>query len=149
VLLSVVSFSGRQIVHAYPWAAGPITPPNWGDCRPAAAAALLIDYVMTVAVSIAAGSLAPSALIASGHGSQLTATQRPTPFLNLNVVLSLFFIGLIMFGNLRGIRVRVFFSIPTYLFIVDSRSCWQFWRLRFSPTPDTGGAPPCYRRCSL
>ncbi len=124
VLLSVVSFSYRQIVHAYPQGGGAynVSRRNLGQTAGlVAAAALLIDYVMTVAVSIAAGSLAiTSALIASGHGSQLTAiTNALPPFLNLNVVLSLFFIGLIMLGNLRGIRESgSIFSIPTYLFIV-------------------------------
>jgi len=42
------------------------------------------------------------------------------PFLNLNVILSLFFIGLITLGNLRGIRESgTIFAVPTYLFIVS------------------------------
>jgi amino acid transporter len=124
VLLSVVSFSYRQIVHAYPQGGGAynVSRRNLGQTAGlVAAAALLIDYVMTVAVSIAAGSLAiTSALIASGHSSQIAAiTDALPPFLNLNVVLSLFFIGMIMLGNLRGIRESgSIFSIPTYLFIL-------------------------------
>ncbi len=124
VLLSIVSFSYRQIVHAYPHGGGAynVSRQNLGQTAGlVAAAALMIDYVMTVAVSIAAGSLAvTSALLASGHGSLITSINGSLPvFLNLNVLLSLFFIGLIMVGNLRGLRESgSIFSIPTYLFII-------------------------------
>jgi amino acid transporter len=123
ILLSIVSFSYRQIVHAYPHGGGAynVSRQNLGQIAGlVAAAALLIDYVMTVAVSMAAGSLAvTSALVASGHSSQIAAINGSLPvFLNLNVILSLFFIGLIMLGNLRGIRESgSIFSLPTYLFI--------------------------------
>jgi amino acid transporter len=83
-----------------------------------AAAALLLDYVMTVAVSIAAGSFAvTSALNAAGVNIAAITASLP-PFLNLNVILSLIFIGLITLGNLRGIRESgSIFAVPTYLFI--------------------------------
>ena len=125
VLLSIVAFSYRQIVHAYPHGGGAynVSRQNLGQIAGlVAGAALLIDYVMTVAVSIAAGSLAvTSALIASGHSSQVAAINSSLPaFLNFNVVLSLFFIGLIVLGNLRGIRESgSIFAVPTYLFIIS------------------------------
>ena len=125
VLLSIVAFSYRQIVHAYPQGGGAynVSRQNLGQIAGlVAAAALLIDYVMTVAVSIAADSLAvTSALIASGHASQIAAIDGSLPaFLSLNVILSLFFIGVIILGNLRGIRESgSIFSIPTYLFIIS------------------------------
>lgn len=125
LLLSMVAFSYRQTVFAYPHGGGSynVSRQNLGQMAGLmAAAALLIDYVMTVAVSIAAGSYAvTSALIAFGYGSQVSALTSSLPsFLNLNVLLSLFFIGLIMLGNLRGIRESgSIFSIPTYLFIVS------------------------------
>jgi amino acid transporter len=87
-----------------------------------AASALLIDYVLTVAVSIVAGSAAvTSALIASGFEMQVIALEATLPpFLNLNILLSLFFIALITLGNLRGIRESgTIFAVPTYLFIVS------------------------------
>jgi amino acid transporter len=124
ILLSIVSFSYRQIVFAYPLGGGAynVSRQNLGQIPGLiAASALLIDYVMTVAVSIAAGSLAvTSAIIAAGHGSQIIAFNNTMPvFLNLNVLLSLFFIWLMMMGNLRGIRESgSIFSIPTYLFII-------------------------------
>ena len=125
VLLSIVAFSYRQIVHAYPHGGGAynVSRQNLGQIAGlVAAAALLIDYVMTVAVSIAAGSLAvTSALITLGHSSQMAAINGSLPvFLNVNVILGLFFIGVIMLGNLRGIRESgSIFSLPTYLFIIS------------------------------
>jgi amino acid transporter len=108
-------------VYAYPHGGGSynVSRQNLGQMAGlVAAAALLIDYVMTVAVSIAAGSFAvTSALVAAGVNiTAITATLPP--FLNLNVILSLVFIGLITLGNLRGIRESgSIFAVPTYLFI--------------------------------
>ena len=123
LLLSMVAFSYRQTVYAYPNGGGSynVSRQNLGQTAGlVAAAALLIDYVMTVAVSIAAGTAAvTSALIAAGFGSQVThLTAALPPFFNLNVILSLIFIGLMTLGNLRGIReAGAIFAIPTYLFI--------------------------------
>ena len=87
-----------------------------------AASALLIDYVLTVAVSIVAGSAAvSSALVASGYADQIGAINATLPHnLNVNVLLSIFFIAILILGNLRGIRESgAIFSIPTYLFIIS------------------------------
>ena len=125
LLLSMVAFSYRQTVFAYPHGGGSynVSRENLGQLPGlVAAAALLIDYVLTVAVSIVAGAAAvTSALVASGLGDQVNAIQATLPaFFNLNVILSLFFIGLITVGNLRGIRESgTIFAIPTYLFIVS------------------------------
>jgi amino acid transporter len=125
VLLSIVSFSYRQIVYAYPNGGGAynVSRQNLGQLAGLiAASALLIDYVMTVAVSIAAGSLAvTSAFIASGNGEQIVALNNSLPvFFNVNVILSIFFIGLMILGNLRGVRESgSIFAIPTYLFIIS------------------------------
>lgn len=123
LLLSMVAFSYRQTVYAYPHGGGSynVSRQNLGQVPGlVAAAALLIDYVMTVAVSIAAGSAAvTSALIASGHSGLIDAISGSfPPFLNINVLLSLLFIGLITLGNLRGVRESgTIFAVPTYLFI--------------------------------
>ncbi len=125
VMLSIIAFSYRQTVYAYPHGGGSynVSRENLGTLPGLiAASALLIDYVLTVAVSIVAGSAAViSALLASGYAEQIEALEAAMPaFLNLNVVLSLFFIGLITLGNLRGIRESgTIFAIPTYLFIVS------------------------------
>jgi len=125
VMLSIVAFSYRQTVHAYPHGGGSynVSRENLGRLPGlVAAAALLIDYILTVAVSIVAGSAAvTSALIASGYAAQINALELALPTsLNLNVVLSLFFIALITLGNLRGIRESgSLFALPTYLFIIS------------------------------
>ena len=123
LLLSMVAFSYRQTVYAYPHGGGSynVSRQNLGQMAGlVAAAALLLDYIMTVAVSIAAGSAAvTSALIASGLNSQITHLTTALPlFFNLNVIISLVFIGLMTLGNLRGIReAGAIFAVPTYLFI--------------------------------
>jgi amino acid transporter len=124
ILLSIVAFSYRQTVHAYPQGGGSynVSRENLGRRSGLiAAAALLIDYVLTVSVSIVAGAQGViSALIASGHEAQVNnLISSLPPYLNLTVILSLFFIGVMVLGNLRGIReAGTVFSIPTYLFIV-------------------------------
>jgi len=120
LLLSMVAFSYRQTVYAYPHGGGSynVSRQNLGVLPGlVAAAALMIDYVMTVAVSIVAGSYAvTSAITASGSSF---GQGLPASF-NLNVLLSLFFIAIITVGNLRGIRQSgTIFAIPTYLFVVS------------------------------
>jgi amino acid transporter len=107
LLLLTVAFSYRQTIFAYPSGGGAylVAKDNLGDL-PAlvAAAALLIDYTLTVAVSIAAGVAAVTSAFPSLHVSR--------------VELSLLFMGVLAVGNLRGIREsgRIF-SVPTYFFI--------------------------------
>ena len=108
-ILAIVVFSYRQTIHAYPSGGGAyiVAKDNLGEL-PAliAAAALLIDYVLTVAVSIAAG---------------VAAITSAFPLWHVNrVELTLAFVGVLMLGNLRGIREsgRIF-SAPTYFFVVS------------------------------
>lgn len=125
IALSIVAFSYRQTVHAYPQGGGSynVSRENLGQIPGLiAAAALLIDYVLTVSVSIVAGAAAvTSALIASGYSAQIEAIEKTLPhFFNLNVILSLAFITLITLGNLRGIRESgSIFALPTYMFIIS------------------------------
>ena len=106
-MLAVVAFSYRQTIHAYPNGGGAyiVAKDNLGT-TPAliAAAALLIDYVLTVSVSIAAG---------------VAAITSALPQYHLNpVALSLAFVVILMLGNLRGIRESGrLFAAPTYFFI--------------------------------
>jgi len=108
-ILAVVVFSYRQTLHAYPSGGGAyiVAKDNLGE-TPAliAAAALLIDYVLTVAVSVAAGVAALTSAFPQWHVSR--------------VELALGFVVVLMFGNLRGIREsgRIF-AIPTYFFVVS------------------------------
>ena len=107
LLLLIVAFSYRQTIFAYPTGGGAylVAKDNIGD-TPAlvAAAALLIDYTLTVAVSIAAGVAALTSAFPTLHVSR--------------VELSLGFMIVLALGNLRGIREsgRIF-SVPTYFFI--------------------------------
>jgi amino acid transporter len=106
-LLGLVAFSYRQTIHAYPSGGGAyiVSKDNLGmNAALVAAAALLIDYTLTVAVSIAAG---------------VAAVTSAFPSLHVNrVELSLAFLAVLAIGNLRGIREsgRIF-AIPTYFFI--------------------------------
>ncbi len=106
-MLAVVAFSYRQTIHAYPNGGGAyiVAKENLGTL-PAliAAAALLIDYVLTVSVSIAAG---------------VAAITSALPQYHINpVVMSLVFVVILMLGNLRGIRESGrLFAAPTYFFI--------------------------------
>ncbi|MFA5375124.1 MAG: APC family permease [Dehalococcoidia bacterium] len=120
VLLAIVSFSYRQIIYAYPGGGGSyvVSRENLGEIPGlAASAALMIDYILMVSVSIVAGTEAiTSALVASGSSF---GQGLPDAF-NLNVILSLLFIALLTFGNLRGLRESgTIFAMPTYLFIVS------------------------------
>jgi amino acid transporter len=109
VVLAFLILSYRETIKAYPTAGGAymVTRDNFG-LLPAqvAGVALLTDYVLTVAVSVAAGT---AALV-----SAFSALQPYT------VVISVVFICLIAFGNLRGVREsgRIF-AVPTYFFIVN------------------------------
>ena len=106
-LLGLVAFSYRQTIHAYPGGGGAyiVSKDNLGiNAALVAAAALLIDYTLTVAVSIAAG---------------VAAVTSAFPSLHVNrVELSLVFLAVLAIGNLRGIRESgQIFAIPTYFFI--------------------------------
>ena len=106
-LLLVVAFSYRQTIHAYPSGGGAyiVARENLGvGPGLVAGSALLVDYVMTVAVSVAAGV---AALVSAVPRLQ---TDR--------VWLSLGFIAVIAVGNLRGLREsgRIF-AVPTYFFL--------------------------------
>lgn len=123
LVLSMVAFSYRQTVYAYPHGGGSynVSRENLGQMAGlVAASALLIDYVLTVSVSIVAGTQAvTSALYASGLGGEINALNATLPHnLNVNVLLSVFFILIMTVGNLRGIRESgAIFAVPTYLFI--------------------------------
>jgi amino acid transporter len=107
ILLAIVSFSYRQTVHAYPHGGGSYTVSreNLGtQAGLIAAAALLIDYILTVAVSISAGTAA--------------ITSAMPELFSYRVEISVAFIVLITLINLRGIRESgTIFAAPTYLFI--------------------------------
>jgi amino acid transporter len=109
VLLVIVTFSYRQTIFAYPSGGGSyiVASENLGRIPGLiAASALLIDYVLTVAVSVASG---------------VAALVSALPALSDDVVpIGLAFIGMLAIGNLRGVRESgALFAAPTYLFIVS------------------------------
>src|SRR5436190_3064654 len=107
VLLAIVATSYRQTIHAYPNGGGAyiVAKENLGTVAGlTAGASLLIDYVLTVAVSVSAGV---EALVAAYPAMHPWAVH-----------IGLFFILLLTIGNLRGVRESgMLFALPTYLFI--------------------------------
>jgi amino acid transporter len=109
VLMAIVIASYRQTVRAYEVSGGAyvVARENLGTLPSLiAAAALLVDYVLTVAVSVSSGVLA--------------ITSAVTSLDNYDTVLSVAAVGVIMVVNLRGVRESGFaFALPTYMFIVS------------------------------
>src|ERR1043165_1231437 len=114
VLLAIVATSYRQTIHAYPSGGGAyiVAKENLGTSPGLiAAAALLVDYVLTVSVSIAAGVAA------------ITSAVQGTRYawvIDHKVALCLICIAFIAVANLRGIRESgALFATPTYVFVVS------------------------------
>ena len=109
LLLIVVVLSYRQLIKAYPSGGGDyeVASKNLGEIPGViVAAALLVDYVLTVAVSVA-----------SGVDNIISAVPGLDP---LRVELAVGFVILIIIVNLRGVReASLVFAIPTYVFIAS------------------------------
>ena len=107
VIYATVVASYRQTVHAYPSGGGDYEVvshnlgPNWGVF---VASALMIDYVLTVAVSISSG--------VANLGSTIPFVEKH------NVWFAVLLVVVIMVLNLRGVKESgAFFAIPVYFFI--------------------------------
>ncbi|HEX3794174.1 MAG TPA: amino acid permease [Acidimicrobiales bacterium] len=109
-VLAVVTILYRDVVRSYPKAGGSyvVSRDNFGpNVAQVAGAALLISYTITVAVSVAAGADA----IISAFPSLKVSDALP---------MSIFFVVLLAFGNLRGLReAGKVFALPTYFFIAN------------------------------
>jgi amino acid transporter len=109
VLLIVVIASYRQLIKAYPSGGGDyeVAHKNLGEkAGLVVASALLVDYVMTVVVSVA-----------SGVDNIISAIPALDP---LRVELAVVFIILLAAANLRGVRESSkAFAFPTYLFVAS------------------------------
>lgn len=107
VLLIILVISYRQTIHAYPTGGGAYTvaKENLGVLPSlVAGAALLVDYVLTVAVSVSAGVAAITSAVPALYEHR--------------IALALISIAVIMWGNLRGVRESGYiFGAPTYGFI--------------------------------
>lgn len=108
VLMLAVGLGYRQVIRAYPQGGGSyvVASENLGPrAGLLAGAGLILDYTLTVAVSIAAGVAA----VASAVPSLSTET----------VPIGLAVIGVLVAGNLRGVRAAgSVFAGPTYLFVI-------------------------------
>ncbi len=108
ILLAVVTVSYEQTIHAYPNGGGAyiVARDNLGEL-PArvAGAALLTDYVLTVAVSVSSGV----AQVVSAFPS----------LFDYRIHVSVGIVGFVMLINLRGVRESgIAFAVPTYFFVV-------------------------------
>jgi amino acid transporter len=114
VLLAIVATSYRQTIHAYPSGGGAyiVAKDNLGTTPGLiAGASLLVDYVLTVSVSIAAGVAAITSAVQGTRYAWL---------IDHKVLLCLIFIAFIAIANLRGVRESgALFATPTYVFVVS------------------------------
>jgi amino acid transporter len=112
VLLAIVAASYRQTIHAYPSGGGAyiVAKENLGVTPGlVAGASLLVDYVLTVSVSIAAGVAAITSMVQGTRYAWLDQHK---------VLLCLIFIAFIAIANLRGVRESgALFATPTYAFL--------------------------------
>ncbi len=125
VLLAIVVVSYRQTIFAYPSGGGAyiVSRENLGR-YPAlvAAASLLVDYILTVAVSVSAGVAAIVSLDAFGG----LRDER--------VLVCLFFVAILTAANLRGLRESgKLFAVPTYTYVVAVTAlvAYGLWRVYF------------------
>lgn len=109
LLLSVLILSYRQTIYAYPTGGGAyiVAKENLGQIPGlVAGASLIIDYILTVAVSIASGVAA--------------VTSAVPILLPYKVSICLFFVAILMLVNLRGLNDSAnVFAAPTYIFIIS------------------------------
>lgn len=108
VLMAIVVASYRQVIYAYPNGGGSyqVSQDNLGEKSSlVAGASLMVDYTLTVAVSISAGTAAITSAFPELRDSR--------------VYLCLGFILILMVANLRGLKesARVF-AIPTYVYVL-------------------------------
>jgi amino acid transporter len=108
VVLGFLILSYRETIKEYPSAGGAylVTRDNFGIVpAQVAGASLLTDYILTVAVSASAGTAAI-----------VSAFDSLEPY---KVPIALFFIALIAFGNLKGVKESgKIFAVPTYFFML-------------------------------
>ena len=130
VLIAIVVFSYRRTIHAYPQGGGSyiVTRDNLGTkAGLVAAASILTDYVLTVAVSMAAGIQAIVALMPDW-----------APY---TVHLCIAAVLVVALGNLRGVRESgLLFAGPTYVFIgclyvLVIAGLFKLWVLRVPAQP--------------
>jgi amino acid transporter len=112
LLLAILALSYRQTIHAYPNGGGAyiVAKDNLGTTAGLiAGASLLVDYILTVAVSVSAGV---AAITSAAQGTRFGYLE------DHRVAICLGFVAFIATINLRGVRESgAIFAGPTYLFI--------------------------------
>ncbi|KAA1429085.1 APC family permease [Nocardioides antri] len=132
LVMAAVIASYRQTVHAYPSGGGDyeVATVNLGrTAGTTVASALLVDYVLTVAVSISSGA-------------QYAAAAIPA-FLHHEVMVAVVMVVLLTAMNLRGIRESgTFFAVPTYLFMfaILGMCLYGFVQMASGTLPDVESA---------
>ena len=108
ILLTIVTISYEQTIHAYPGGGGAyiVARDNLGELpAQVAAAALLTDYILTVAVSIS-----------SGVAQLVSAFSALYPY---RAWIAVFLVMFVMMINLRGVKESgTAFAVPTYFFLL-------------------------------
>ena len=107
-VLAIVVISQTQVIRTYPGGGGSYAVAR-GELGPipglVVASALLVDYVLTVAVSVAAGVAAIGSFV--------------PPVYEQRVLVGMILIAILVLGNLRGVReAGLLFSAPTYVYLV-------------------------------
>ncbi len=134
-VLAIVVTSYRQTIAAYPKGGGSyiVASDNLGTLPGlTAAAAILTDYVLTVAVSIAAGVAALTSIFPS--------------LFDARVIVGVVLVLMLAMINLRGIRESgLVFSAPTYIYLVSIFGLLAYGLFRFATgTMPTYTAPPAW-----
>lgn len=137
ILLAILALSYRQTIHAYPSGGGAyiVAKDNLGT-QPGlvAGASLLLDYILTVAVSVSAGV---AAITSATQGTRLEFLHEH------RVLICLLFVALIAVVNLRGVRESgAIFAGPTYLFIISMLALIGFGLFRYYTTGAVMQTPP-------
>src|SRR3990172_940154 len=135
IVLAIVALSYFQTIHAYPGGGGSyiVARSNLGTLPGlVAASALLMDYILTAAVSLTAG---------------VEAIASAFPVLwSYRVYLALTLLLLITLLNLRGLReTGTVLSIPVYLFLFTFLAMLLYGAIRWNfgaPFPPSSPAPP-------
>jgi len=137
ILLVILTLSYRQTIHAYPSGGGAyiVAKDNLGtQSGLVAGASLLVDYILTVAVSVSAGV---AAITSAVKGTRLESLQEH------RVVICILFVFFIALVNLRGVRESgAIFAGPTYLFILSMLALVFVGFARYYATGETMPTPP-------
>jgi amino acid transporter len=132
LVMAIVVLSYRQTVHAYPSGGGDyeVATVNIGPSAGlVVASALLVDYILTVAVSVSSGVQNAKAVLPQidGHEGVVAAVL----------------IGLLMAINLRGVKESgTLFAIPTYGFMIAVLGMTAWGLVRIFVLDDELRAPP-------